>query len=222
MNRLSWLRPFHSFLNAVVAAPETRWILFNAGQPLMSSGNDKSTKPSPIYLTLNDVKSFLGPAPYFGQGKEPGHLVHETEQRGEDTHKDHSPTESARHLGIPVVFLGIHEPQSSESWAVLPTSEFSSPEDAIKNLKGTPYFAMDVADMDYTAERLQRILIETTPGQEGKSLDWAEPRASMLNLDIVTAAVFASARSMVDWNMRNKVRHVYLNPYIYISNSSIF
>jgi NAD+ diphosphatase len=168
----------------------------------MSSSN---AKPSPVYLTTNDVKPFLGPSPYFGQGREPGGLVHERHPADD---KDHSPTESARHLGIPVVFLGVHERQSSsESSAALPTSEFSDPEDAVKKLEGTPYFAMDIVDMDYTTERLQGILIETTPALEGKVLDWAEPRASMLNLDIFTAAVFASARSMVDWNLRNKVRY---------------
>ena len=207
MNRLSWLRPFQSFLNAIIAVPNTRWILFNAGRPLMTSSDDRSTNPSPIYLTTNDVKPFLGPVPYFGQGKEPGDLINEKDH-GEDTHNHHSPTESARHRGIPVVFLGLHEPQSNGSGAALPTSEFSDPKDAITKLDGTPYFAMDVADMNYTPERLQEILKETTPGQEGKVLDWSEPRASMLDLDIVTAAIFASARSQVDWNMRNKVRHV--------------
>ena len=67
---------------------------------------------------------------------------------------------------------------------------------------------MDIADIGYTPERLQEILKKTAPGQLGEVLDWSEPRASMLNLDIVTAAIFASARSMVDWNRRNKVRHV--------------
>ena len=218
MNRLSWLRPSQSFLNAVIVAPNTRWILFNAGQPLMASSDDRSTKPSPMYLTTNNVKPFLGPVPYFGQGKEPGDLVHEKDHE-EDTHKHYSPTESARHRGNPVIFLGVHEPQSSGSSAALPTSEFSDPEDAINKLDGTPYFAMDVADMDYTPERLQEILKETTLGQEGKALDWFEPRASMLNLDIFTAAVFASARSLVDWNLRNKVRHVV---HLQISKSSFF
>ena len=171
----------------------------------MTSSDDRSTNPSPIYLSTNDVKPFLGPGPYFGQGKEPGDLINEKDH---DTHEHHSPTESARHRGIPVVFLGLHEPQSSGSSAALPTSEFSDPKDAINKFDGTPYFAMDVADMDYTPERLQEILKETTPGQEGKVLDWWEPRASMLNLDIFNAAVFASARSLVDWNVRNKVRHV--------------
>ena len=173
----------------------------------MITSDDRSTNPSPIYLTTNDVKPFLGPVPYFGQGKEPGDLINE-KGHGEDTHKHHSPTESARHRGIPVVFLGLHEPESSGSSAALPSSEFSDPEDAINKLDGTPYFAMDVADMDYKPERLQEILKETTPGQEGKVLDWSEPWASMLNLDIDTAAIFASARSQVDWNLRNKVRHV--------------
>ena len=206
LNRLSWLRSSQSFLNAIIAVPNTRWILFNAGQPLMTSSDDRLANLSLIYLTTNDVKPFLGPVPYFGQGKEPGDLINEKDH-SEDTHK-HSPTESARHRGIPVVFLGVHESQSSGSNAALPTSEFSDPEDAINKLDGTPYFAMDVADMDYTSERLQEILKETTPGQEGKVLDWSEPRASMLNLDVFTAAVFASARSLVDWNLRNKVRHV--------------
>lgn len=170
----------------------------------MISSDDRSTNPSPIYLTTSDLKPFLGPVPYFGQGKEPGDLINEKDH-GEDTHKHQSPTESARHRGIPVVFLGLHEPQSC---AALPTSEFSDPEDAVNKLDGTPYFAMDIADMDYTPDRLQEILKETTPGQEGKVLDWSEPRASMLNLDIFTAAVFASARSLVNWNLRNKVRHV--------------
>ena len=172
----------------------------------MISSDDTSTNPSPIYLTTNDVKPLLGPVPYFGQGKEPGDLINEKDH-GDDT-QHHSPTESARHRGIPVVFLGIHEPQSSGSGAALPAPGFSDPEDAVNKLNGTPYFAMDVADMDYKPERLQDILKETTPGQAGKVLEWSEPRASMLNLDIVTAAIFASARSQVNWNLRNKVRHV--------------
>lgn len=200
LNRLSWLRHSQPFLNAIIAFPDTRWILFNAGQPLMTSNTDRSTKPSPIYLTIDDVKPFLGPAPYFGQGKEPGSFVHE-KHSGD---KDHSPTESARHHGIPVVFLGVHEHHSSESSAALPTSDFSDPEEAIKKLDGTPYFAMDVAHMDCTVERLLEILKGTTPGREGKVLDWSEPRAAMSNLDIFNAAVFASARSLVDWNLRNK------------------
>ncbi|KAF8886027.1 NUDIX hydrolase domain-like protein [Infundibulicybe gibba] len=46
LNRLSWLRTSHVFLNSVVVLPATRW-----------------------------VKPLIGSEPYFGQGKEPGSTV---------------------------------------------------------------------------------------------------------------------------------------------------
>lgn len=199
LNRLSWLRPSQSFLNAIAAIPETKWFLFNAGQPLVVSSKDRSTKPSPIYLSTADVRQFLGPTPYFGQGKEPGELV--VERDGEK----YSPTEAARHLGIPVVFLGLHETQTEDSNAALLISDFSDPETAIKKLNGIPYFAMDVADLDCTQGMLEGMLKETTPGREGEILAWSEPRALMSTVDGFTAAMFASARSILDWNQRNKV-----------------
>ncbi|KDR75619.1 hypothetical protein GALMADRAFT_248141 [Galerina marginata CBS 339.88] len=200
LNRLSWLRPSQAFLNAVVALQTTKWLLFNAGQPL-AVFSEAGSKPSPVYLSTADVKGFLGPGPYFGQGKEPGDLV--VEKEGEE-HVQHSPTEAARHLGPPVVFLGLHEPHSDDSTSALPSSEFKDPEEAIKRLVGTPYFAIDIAHLDYTHDRLQEILEETTPQREGKTLSWSEPRSLMSNLDGITAAIFASARSLTDWNLRNK------------------
>ena len=204
LNRLSWLRPSQSFLNAIVALPETKWLLLNAGQPLVVSSNDRSTKPSPIYLSTADVQQFLGPTPYFGQGKEPGELVVEIDGEGH-IHSQHSPTEAARHLGIPVVFLGLHETQAEDSSTALLISDFSDPETAIKKLNGIPYFAVDVADLEYTQGMLEGMLNETTPGREGKILGWSEPRAFMTTVDGFTAAMFASARSILDWNQRNKV-----------------
>jgi NAD+ diphosphatase len=179
-------------------------LLFNAGQPLIVSSNDISTKPSPIYLSTADVQQFLGPSPYFGQGKEPGELVVERDGESHD-HAQHFPTEAARHLGIPVVFLGLHETQAEDSSTVLLTSDFRDPETAIKKLNGIPYFAMDVVDLEYTQGMLEGMLKETTPGREGKSLAWSEPRALMSTLDAFTAAIFALARSILDWNQRNKV-----------------
>jgi hypothetical protein len=38
LNRLSWLRSSHVFLNALFFSPATRWIVFNGGQPLVASG----------------------------------------------------------------------------------------------------------------------------------------------------------------------------------------
>lgn len=200
LNRLSWLRTSHSFLNAVVTVPSTKWLLFKAGEPLVASS--ASSKPYLIYLSTDDVKPFLGPEPFFGQGKKAGDLV--VEKDGEE-HSHHSPTEAARHLGLPVVFLGVHEPHTEDSTSALPSSEFKDPQEAIKRLEGAPYFAIDVADLEYSSERLREILDATSAAAEGKSLSWSEPRALMSVMDPVTAGIFASARSLVDWNQRNKV-----------------
>jgi len=170
----------------------------------MTSGEDSSSKLSPIYLTTTDAAQFLGPTPYFGQGKEPGELVVDKDG-GSHGHGQHSPTEAARHLGIPVVFLGLHEAHAEDNTNALPISEFSDPERGIKKLSGIPYFSIDVVDLDYTLETLEGLLKETTRGREGKILNWSEPRALMSSFDAFTAAIFASAKSLVDWNQRNKV-----------------
>jgi len=154
-----------------------------------------------MYLGTADVQQFLGPTPYFGQGKEPGELVVERGRESHD-HAQHSATETARHLGVPIVFLGLHETDAQDNSTAVLTSDFSDPDTAIKKLNGIPYFAMDVGDLDYT---LEMMLKETTPGREGKTLTWSEPRVLMSALDAFDAAVFASARSILDWNQRNKV-----------------
>jgi NAD+ diphosphatase len=56
---------------------------------------------------------------------------------------------------------------------------------------------------------LDRLLKEAIPERDGKILKWSEPRALMSTLDAFTAAIFASARSLVDWNQRNKVGFSY-------------
>ncbi|KAF9047480.1 NAD+ diphosphatase [Panaeolus papilionaceus] len=200
LNRLSWLRPSQQFLNAIIEAPNAKWVVFNAGQPLLFSG---ASKPTPALLSTADIKSVLGDTPYFGQGEKEGELL--AEKDGEDnTHPQHSPTESARHRGIPITFLGLHEPSTEDSSLALPSSEFSDPKSAIEKLKGTPYFTVDLADLDYSEEQLNDFLKTTSFSKEGKPLAWSEPRALMTNLDLFTAAIFAEARSMADWNLRNK------------------
>src|SRR5260221_6558433 len=91
LNRLSWLRPFQSFLNSIIKLPTTRWILFNNGKHA-TIRSEKDSKPtfSLAFLTTQDVEHFLGPQPYFGQAKELGDLI-------PDTHDKHFPTESIRH-----------------------------------------------------------------------------------------------------------------------------
>jgi NAD+ diphosphatase len=197
LNRLSWLRTSHSFLNAVVTLPGARWMLFKSGQPLLipSHANKESFK----YLRTQDVAPLLGSQPYFGQGQNPGDSVTDEDVAAQK----HSPLESIRHIGAPVVFLGVNETERDVTTA-LPTSELKDPLVAVKKLQGEPYFALDVAELGWAEDEIQEKL-DSLLATEGRTYTWAEPRSLMSSLDSFTAAVFASARSMLDWNLRNKV-----------------
>ncbi|KAG1753336.1 NUDIX hydrolase domain-like protein [Suillus lakei] len=127
LNRLSWLRTSHSFLNAVVVSPATRWILFNGGQPLVAS-HPGTQKRSLAFLTTEDVKPLLGAEPFFGQ----------CEQEGEQCVSDVPVLQAARVRGPSIVFLGLREAETSGS--ALPSSEFKDPHSAVEKLTGIPYF----------------------------------------------------------------------------------
>ncbi|CCL99656.1 uncharacterized protein FIBRA_01676 [Fibroporia radiculosa] len=193
LNRLSWLRTSHNFLNAIAVASATRWVIFQTGQPLLIS-EPSSAKRSLARLTSTDVRPFLGPEPFFSQGQNPG---------------DHAPTdvltlEAARFHGPPVGFLGLHEPQTGEANA-LPSSDFSAKGDiatVISNLKGTPYFSLDLTGIDQA--KLDEILQKSEASRTGAEFTFSEPRAAMGALDAFEASIFAEARSMIDWNTRNK------------------
>ena len=190
LNRLSWLRPSQAVLNAIIVAPATRWLLLNGGQPLITTQPD-SRRRALAYLSTDDVRPFLGPEPFFGQGQE----------EGEDAPLGVSVLEASRHRGTPILFLGLQEPQSGSTNA-LPSSDFTDPKSAVANLSGTPFFSMNVANFEEI--KIDSVLKSSSLARNGETLTFSEPRAAMNNLDAFHAAVFAEARSMVDWNERNK------------------
>ena len=218
LNRLAWLRTSTPFLSAIIASSNTRWIVFNNGQPLVrytvkngdaqvsetSQTNAGSkwapTKPGAPAHTLAalptaSILSLLGPAPVFGQGKDAGILLTDEE------HTSH--TEASRLHGPPVVFLGLHEPQGHNQ--ALPSSEFSGkadPDAVVKNIKGTPYFGVEVSGV---GEGLVKKVLDA--GEAEGKLEFMEPRSASAAFSMFEAAVFAEARSMLDWNTRNMVRH---------------
>jgi len=194
LNRLSWLRSSHSFLNAAIVSPATRWILFSAGRPLVAAHPDLPTKRVLAYLPTNDVKPFLGSEPFFGQGKDEGELVSSADKT--------SSLEAARHRNIPIVFLGLHELPTTSS--ALSSSDFIDPHAAIASLEGTPFFSVDVADSDFGEEWIDTVLKASKLSRDGELLSWSEPRVLINSLDRFAGGVFAEARSMVDWNQRNK------------------
>ncbi|KAG9309321.1 NUDIX hydrolase domain-like protein [Chiua virens] len=190
LNRLSWLRPSQSFLNALVISPATRWILFKSGMPLLATNPD-TEKRTLALLTTNDVKPLLGPSPYFGQGQNPGELSTE----------ETPVLEAVRLHGPRVVFLGLEERDPTAASA-LPSSDFKEPEVAVANIDGTPYFAVDVADLE--EDKVDDVVQHSELAKSDVKLAFTDPRTAMGALDVFAAAVFANARSMVDWNDRNK------------------
>ncbi|KIK55653.1 hypothetical protein GYMLUDRAFT_76404 [Collybiopsis luxurians FD-317 M1] len=197
LNRLSWLRTSSVFLNSIISSPDARWLLFKAGNPLTTKTGPKSTL---AFLSTKDVRPFIGEAPYFGQGKDAGLL----------TKEEHIPvTEAVRHRGAPIVFLGLLESAAAASstgggTGALPSSEFADPEKALDKVEGTPYFAMDVADLELEDSVIDSKIKESEQAKAGTALDWLDARSLMASADLASGAIFAEGRSMVDWNSRNK------------------
>ncbi|EIW62786.1 NAD(+) diphosphatase [Trametes versicolor FP-101664 SS1] len=193
LNRLAWLRTSQPFLNAIAHAPATRWVLFKDGQPLVQSKPSAPTL-SLARLTTNDVKALLGPEPYFAQGQHAGDLAP----------ADVPALEAARLRGNGVVFLGLHETNRSHADA-LPSSDFSAKTSAdvvLSNIKGTAYFSLDVSTV--AQSELDETLQNAAAAKEGDRIVFSEPRTATASFDAFDAAVFAEARSMTDWNARNK------------------
>src|ERR1700722_2017433 len=197
-NRLSWLRPSHTFLNAAITSSATRWILFNSGNSLIIS-HPQTRKCVLAYLTTTDVAPLLGSEPYFGQGDCEGKLI--------EPDATNPALESARHRGPRIVFLGLLEPDASMAMTLL-SSDFKGSHAAIANINGTLYFAMDVVGLE--PEKVEKVLKDSRCVEDGETLLWRDLRTVIANLDHSLAGMFAQARSMVDWNHRNKASAKYL------------
>ena len=202
LNRLAWLRTSQPFLNAIIHAPTTRWLVFNQGQPLVQTSAPAAPaapfKQSLVRLTTRDVRPLLGPEPFFSQGQHPGELAP----------ADVKTLEAARLRGAPVAFLGLHETEASFA-AALPSTDFSAQTDVqtvIANIKGDAYFSLDVSDVP--KEEVNAVLAAAKEARGGAELAFVEPRSAMSNFELFESAIFAEARCIIDWNARNKVRLV--------------
>jgi NAD+ diphosphatase len=184
LNRLSWLRTSSAFLNALLTSTSTRWVAFQDGKPLVAS---RASETRLALLTTVDVEHFLGPEPYFGQGPTEGAIPI----------VDLPILEAARFRGAPIVFLGLKESQVNEYNPSAP------PEELAKALVGTPFFSIDVSEVGHT--ELDRLGQISVAGADGFDVSFFEPRAATRGMSGFDAGVFAEARSMVDWNFRNKV-----------------
>ncbi|KAF8268633.1 NUDIX hydrolase domain-like protein [Lactarius quietus] len=183
LNRLSWLRTSSAFINTLIDSPSTQWIAFQDGKPLIAS---RAKEARLALLTTAEVEPFLGSKPYFGQGY----------QEGEIPAVDLPILEAARFRGAPTVFLGVSEPKANDYPPTIP------PEELARVLVGTTFFSIDLTEVGQA--ELDHLVQTSTAGTDGYKLTFAEARGAARNLSDFDGAVFAEARSMVDWNSRNK------------------
>ena len=200
LNRLSWLRNDPTFLHLTLSSAKTRWVVFNDGQPLVNTIKDFETKKDVnklAYYSTDQVKSLLGPSPYFSQGENPGDTLPPelitTEHNGAGKF-----LEAARLHGPPIIFLGTLEPSDP----IVSDTESPSP-GTIEELHGEPYFALDVTGI--SEDDVQKTLNLSSSGDGTIRTIFGEPRDTGLTLKQFDAAIFSAARTMLDWNARNKV-----------------
>lgn len=184
LNRLSWLRESSHFLNTAVNDPTAKWVVLKAGRPLTHRNAEKQTL---AYLSTGRLAPFLSldKDRVFGQREQPAD--------GPVSAEDEEPKAlvAARLRGPTVVFLGVKEKEGAQA---LPFKGFKSAAD----LPGEPFFALDVSRVP--EEEFEQVI----PKAEGYDFVEARAAGSFMSFDF-DAPVFALARSMLDWNGRNRV-----------------
>jgi len=183
LNRLSWKRPDSRFINNCLQK-DSLWIVFNNGQPLVKSLNGRSTGLA--YISIDRVRHFLGREPYFGQGETTGELAA----------SEVAQLESARINNPRVVFLGTSIPENKSAREVRDLIERNGTD------QYSSYFTFDISGLDSSQRDLESLLRRTADQEE--ALEFIEPRAAMATFSAFDAGLFAQARSIVDWNLRNK------------------
>ncbi|KAG8985223.1 NADH pyrophosphatase [Tulasnella sp. JGI-2019a] len=194
LNRLSWLRESSAFLNAAAETPRSKWLLFKNGEPLVVK-TPSNALHSLAYLSFGQIRELLGDdAKLFGQGqsKEAGPA---STPIGADvnTLPQEKALQGARLRGPVIIFLGVEE---DEGVKALPTSAFKSADD----LTGTPYFGLDVSKVEVSrVDEALKVAAATT-----SEFVFMEPRSASNAFTHFDAPIFSMARSMIDWNGRNR------------------
>jgi NAD+ diphosphatase len=186
LNRFAWLRSSAKFINACAASPQARWLLYRSGDPLV----DKRLG-NHIELPTRHVVSILGPQPYFGQGQ----------LEGESGPLEVKILESARLRGATAIFLGVWENDDVE---------------IADNVKGHPYFALDVSNVESSLLEQVHAAGKATAMEAvqnaGVEMDYVSARAAASRFSREHGAIFAAARAMLEWNSRTKVGSPLVRP----------
>ncbi|KAK3340684.1 NUDIX hydrolase domain-like protein [Neurospora tetraspora] len=180
LNRLSWLRSDHLFLRAAFSHHSAKFVLLNSLGPMVESKEDGSRLG---FAGPEDVRGLLG-------GAEEVFKSEEEVVGGFD---------SERAAGERVVvFLGVDllDAAPGEEKDVFEWKQF----------RGQPYFAVDVTPREGDAgpegkKAKAEELIRKMEEEKGHAFLSASPRG--MALEAGHAAMYAQARSLIDWNARN-------------------
>jgi len=93
-----------------------------------------------------------------------------------------------------IVFLGVLESSSNPVDQPAPAVQVGD------GIRGVPYFALDVAGTG----KEKAVLDLKIDGYDG-GVEWGFARVASVRFTKEDAAIFGEARSMLDWNSRNKV-----------------
>ena len=220
LNRASWLRSSPAILNRTAHSPHTRWLLFNAGDPLVRTSTGQLALLSasvlrPIFGWRAGTATGEGGD---GDGNDDGDggdgglkeggmdesrvfgqvYVPPAERKGRRGGDEFAEMMTARVTSAPaVVFLGVRESPSLDPPAVQVQVQVGA------GVTGVPYFALDVAG---TGKEQDILGLPLDGDGDGSGMAWGPARFVSARFTREDAAIFGEARSMLDWNARNKVR----------------
>lgn len=202
LNRLSYLRSSPAFLASALRSPKAQFLVLDSLQPLCDKERDATRRF--VRLAWDRVQPYIGDADkvFVGvDGKNDqdvaqlavlGHPSQETTV-GDLSHED----KRQYFLNKPaLVFLGVDErsaPESSKSLPLSKPTETSTLESHSPH--GVPLWALDVSRLS----DLKKQLLEEEEGRE-----FVELRAGSQVIPNDEASIGAEARSLIDWNTRNK------------------
>lgn len=178
LNRVGFLRNDHTFLSSALRHPSTSFLLCNNLQPLISERSKLA------YVKHDDVKSIIGEDPY--------------NQPEDQLIEQYNSTKFIPQM----IFLGLDERVRGQL--------------TYKGHSGAPYFAVDVTPQksltDACNTLISKLESQGLTFAQGRAMDLvasdgkpplSRPKAPSLPLTQPLAAIYAEARQLLDWNLRN-------------------
>ncbi|CED85528.1 NADH pyrophosphatase I of the Nudix family of hydrolases [Phaffia rhodozyma] len=183
LNRLSFQRHSSSLLSQHLQNPLTKFLPFHGLQPLITQSTQSIT-----FLSWQDVRPILGDGPFY-----------KDDSAGTIKHLQGAQILPSGRKAPKLIFLGTDEKNQSEHSKTLMTKEM----DPTLNKENPPIFALDVTGLEQELGEDGPSLMDRIFLKQGER-KWVDSRAAAVHFAPWEAGVFALARSMVDWNSRNK------------------